>query len=351
MSYIDDIMGFDPTNLEAFQEPTSTSNFNENIYKTNPLKYSKSEDGHYRSIVKIIYNPLDVRKSIIKQENYFIQDAEGSLLVRSKLSNDDRECPIFKAWKKLWFSNDEDKKNWAKQMFDKSSSQWVLVQVLEDENQPELVGKILAWKLPKTIFTKMSAKMNPSPESKKAPVAIMDYLIGNPLEIDVAPGPDDPAQPERRQREINYDLCEFSGDYAPIIKVDGTPLFDDNELEIIENFVTAKANITKAKSNAKKEEAEKALEELKPQMRDLYSKAIEYLKENSFDIVKECGYNEWDEETTRRVMAWIESVSQMRDPKSTSTPATQATSTFEAQVPQNIPADPIAEMMGDDLPF
>ena len=60
----------------------------------------------------------------------------------------------------------------------------VLVQVLEDENQPELVGKILAWKLPKTIFTKMSAKMNPSPESKKAPVAIMDYLIGNPLEID-----------------------------------------------------------------------------------------------------------------------------------------------------------------------
>lgn len=81
MSYIDDIMGFDPTNLEAFQEPTSTANFNENIYKTNPLKYSKSEDGHYRSIVKIIYNPLDVRKSIIKQENYFIQDAEGSLQI------------------------------------------------------------------------------------------------------------------------------------------------------------------------------------------------------------------------------------------------------------------------------
>lgn len=103
-------------------------------------------------------------------------------------------------------------------MYDKTESQWVLVQILEDENQPELVGKIMVWKLPKAIFNKMTAKMNPSPESKKSPVPVMDYLIGLPLDLDVAPGPDDPKAPERKQREINYDLCDFDTEYAPIIK-------------------------------------------------------------------------------------------------------------------------------------
>ena len=81
-----------------------------------------------------------------------------------------------------------------------------------------------------------------------------------------------------------------------------------------------------------------------------FQNASLFIKENSFDIVKECGYNDWDEETTRRVMAWIENVSNMRDPKQAQ--VATPTSTFEAQVPtQEIPADPISDMMGDGCPF
>ena len=349
MSYIDDVMGFDPTNLEAFQEPVSNNSFDQNVYKTNPVKLSKAEDGHYRARVRVIYNPFDFRKSIVQQATYFLQDAQGSLLVRSKLGDNDKTCPIFTSWKKLWFSGDENKKNWAKQMYDKTESQWCLVQVLEDDNQPELVGKILAWKLPKTVFTKMSAKMNPSAESKKAPVPVMDYLMGLALELDVAPGPDDPTQPSRKQREISYDLCEFESDYTPITKVDGSQLFTDEELETIDSFVTARNEVTKGKSAAKRELAAKTVEDMKPTMRELYQKALDYLKEVAIDIVAECGYQEWDEATTVRVNAWIETVAQMQDPKQGATEGhTPAEEVYQTPVAAD---DPMAEVFGETAPF
>lgn len=361
MSYIDDIMGFNPSDLDAFQEQTGNSNFDANIYKTNPVKLSKAEDGHYRAKVRVIYNPFNFKQSIVAQRTYFIQDAEGSLLVRSKGASPDknvyRTCPFHQAWSKLWYAteNQEAKRAWSKQMLDSNNSQWVLVQVMEDENQPELVGKILAWKLPKTIFTKMTAKMKPSAESKKTPVPVMDYLIGLPLDLDVAPGPDDPQAPERKQREINYDLCEFDGDYMPIMKVDGTPLFEDAELDTIDAFVTARAEMVKGKSAAKREVAANTVKELTESIRALYQKAIDYLKENAFDLEKECGYQEWDEATTARVNRYLAAVVAMQDPKvavvgDTMTDAPDA----PAEVPQtptaDFAADPMAAMMGDNVP-
>ena len=88
-----------------------------------------------------------------------MNDQDGFFMVKSALANGDRNCPIFKAWKKLWFSGDETKKAWARQMFDKSESQWVLVQVIEDENRPEMVGQIKVMKLPKAIYVKLEALM------------------------------------------------------------------------------------------------------------------------------------------------------------------------------------------------
>ena len=351
MSYVDDIMGFDPTNLDAFQEPVQTASYDANIYKTNPVKFSKSEDGHYRAKIKAIYNPNDPKKSIVHQATYFIKDEEGSLLVRSKLGNGDKSCPLFTSWKKLWFTEDQEKKDWARKMYDKSESDWVLVQVLEDENQPELVGKFLAMKLPKSIYEKMIAKMKPSPESKKAPIPVMDYLVGLPIELDVKPGPDDKNAPERKQREISYDLCEFDTEYAPIIQVNGEPLFTDEELEQIDAFVTARAEVTKGKSAAKREAAQKQVEEMMPAIKELYKKATDYVLANSIDLVKECGYQEWDEATATRVQKWIDSVAKLQDPQN---PVSNAATTFDAPATAVADAEPTTEKNmsdPDDLPF
>ena len=349
--FIDDVMGFNPTDLNVFNTPEAQE-FNKNVYKTNP-KDSKAEDGHYRSKVRILYNPLDIKQSIVKQTTYAMNDAEGFFMVKSKLANNDRECPIFKSWKSLWFSGDENKKNWAKQMYDKSESQWVLVQILEDDNKPELKGQIKVMKLPKAIYVKLEALMNPAPETKKSPVPVMDYIFGRALEMDVTPGPDDAQHPERKQREIKYDLCAFEADPTPIIKVDGTAFFTDDELELIDTYNTARVDLTKAKTDKKKAEAQQILADNQNAIRELYKKVIEYLKENSIDLVKECAYQEWDEKTTTRVTNWINNVVNMQDPKS----VFGATSSKTVETPtETAPISDIDVMMGiaegeDDLPF
>ena len=133
-SVLDSLMGFDPSSLDVFQEKENQSNsFSENVYKTNP-KDSKSEDGNYHSKIKVLYNPLNPRESVQHQASYYIEDAQGGLVVRSKLGNGDKDCPLFKGWKKLWFSGDEAKKEWAHEMFNKSETNWVLVQIIEDDN-------------------------------------------------------------------------------------------------------------------------------------------------------------------------------------------------------------------------
>jgi hypothetical protein len=248
--FIDDVMGFNPTDLTIFNAPEAAST-NNTVYRTNP-KDSKAEDGHYRSKLRVIYNPNDIKQSIVKQATYAMNDQDGFFMVKSALANGDRNCPIFKAWKKLWFSGDETKKAWARQMFDKSESQWCLVQILEDDNRPEMVGQIKVMKLPKAIYVKLEALMNPSPESKKTPVPVMDYIFGRVLEMDVTPGPDDPQHPERKNREIKYDLCSFETDPTPVIKVDGTPFFTDDELELIETYNNARNDLAKDKATARR---------------------------------------------------------------------------------------------------
>lgn len=349
--FIDDVMGFNPADMTVFNEP-ETSDFNQNVYKTNP-KDSKSEDGNYRSRIRVLVNPFDPKQSIVKQATYAMKDSEGFFMVKSKLGNGDKDCPLFKGWKKLWFSGDEDKKEWAKKMYDKTESQWCLVQILQDVNRPELAGQIKVMKLPKAIFVKLSALMNPAPEANKAPVPVMDYLFGRELEMDVTPGPDDPQHPERKQREIKYDLCQFGNDPTPIIKTDGTQFFTDDELELIENYNAARVDLTKEKATAKKKaEAKTFIEENTAAVRGLYAKAIDYLKANAIDLVKECTYQPWDDATTARVQNWIELVDAMQDPATVSpdtkpaeTPATPA----EASQPTPA-ADPLADFLGDDMP-
>lgn len=332
--FLDEIMGFDPSNLNAFQEPTGSANEDPQIYNTNPVKLSKTEDGHYHASVRVLYNPFNIKESVIKQVIYRMQDEAGFFSANSSLAVGDKNCQLFKAWKKLHFAKKQDgsedtvRKAWGDEKYVKRESRWVLVQILEDENQPELVGQIKAWKLPKAVWTKMDAKMNPSPDSKKTPVALMDYLFGPVLTLDVAPGPDDKDHPERKQREISYDLCEFESDPTPIVMAtdDGSEaLFTDEELEQIEAYFNAKGTIAKESAKPKTKTTEKKISEaeaeiktLTPEIKKLYLKAIAYMKQHAFDIAEKFGYKPWDAELTARVQNWIDRVAKMEDPASPS---------------------------------
>lgn len=362
LDMVDQLLGFDPRNLSAFQEKGPRQD--PNIYKTNP-KDSKAEDGVYRSVVKVILNPFNLQESIIPQTTYYLKSQDGSRLVRSSLSLDDRNCPIFRAWKRHWFSGDETRKEFAKKMFDQNNSQWVLVQILEDENKPELVGQFKVMKLAKDIYDKINTRMNPSSASKALPYPVMDYVIGLALNIEVQPGPDDPKAPERKQREISYSLSNL-GDYATVIKTDGTQLLTEEEIELVDTYVNAINDSQNGKTEKKKKDALKALEEVKPQIRPIYAKVAQYVRENVKDaatgeelnVAKYCGYQPWDDDTKDFVSKWIEIVDAQIDPstisydefKKAQTNATQAVVAVETAEPEKV-EEVAKEEEEDGLPF
>ncbi len=356
MTSLDELMGFDPSNLTIFNEPSST-NTDERIYSTQP-KLSKSEDGAYRSRIRLLFNPFDFKQSIIKVQTYWVQDENGGITVPSSLSIGDRSCPIFTGWKKLWYVGEEgsqerkESQDYARKYFNNTTQNWVLVQIIEDDNQPELVGQFKFWKLPSKILTKLTAKMNPSAEVKKAPEPLMDYLFGKVLELTVTPGPDDPKDATRKNREISYDISEFEADITPIINANGSAFFAEDEMELIEQYAAAKKKILKFKPENRPAEIQKLAEsELTGKIKELYAKAIEFMK--TAPDVSDMGYKPWSEELTTRVQAWVDKVVSRINP--TSKPS-EAESIFN-QSPNSTGMD-MMDMMGtpiddkeDDLPF
>lgn len=350
---VDDIMGFNPQDLTAFQEKGPKAD--PNIYKTNP-KNAKSDDGVYRSKIKLILNPFAPKESVIDQAQYWLNMMDGSLAVRSCLSEGDKNCPLFKAWKRLWFSGDEAKKDFSKKVYDKTESKWVLCQILEDENFPELVGQIRVMKLAKDIYEKLMARMKPSAASGKAPYPVMDYVIGLALDMEVQPGPDDPSAPERKQREISYSLCNF-GDYATCIKTDGTPILTEDEIELVDSYVQAINDAQNGKTDKKRQAGAAALEKIKPQIKPIYEKVITYIADNvidvntgeKLDIQKYCGFQPWDNATRTAVEHFTEMTDACIDPSTMTYEQFKAAQNAAASGVAAAPANP-APVQTDEAP-
>lgn len=362
-SFIDEVMDFDPQRDErVFTQVSESANVDSKIYKTLP-KTSKSEDGHYHAKIRFVMNPFDSKQSLVHQVRYSMQDENGFFSAISPLSIGDKNCPLFKAWKTLHFSGDAAKDEFAKKEWEKRESDWGLVQIIEDENFPELVGQFKIMKFARDIVEKINAKMNPSKDSKKGALRLNDYLFGNVLEMDVKPGPKDPQHPERETREISYAVCDFSSDIQPIIKTDGTPLFDEDQVEVIENYSKAynyvKAQLAKSSVEDKTEKEKAALQKaqdkmdgLKEQMREMYTTAIEYAKENCPSLIDECSYKPWDELLSARVQKWIDY--KLAQANGTALPSAPVAQTVPlTSVPASKPAPKVEETAAedDDLPF
>ena len=72
-----DILNFNPSQLSAFNDEQKTSRAsNPMIYKTKPDE-SKSSDGVYRSTIRVIYNPFDLKlpEVLIKSVVYAFKPA------------------------------------------------------------------------------------------------------------------------------------------------------------------------------------------------------------------------------------------------------------------------------------
>ena len=354
----DDILAFDPSQL-AVNNPVEAprQGGNKNVYRPRPVD-SKSEDGVYRAQIKVIYNPFDLRRSVLEQQSYALQDANGWFTVVSSLTNNDTNCPVFKAWKTCHYSKDEalqnqakTKENGGKALFDKRYARYATIQVLDDPNNPELNGKYMFWKLPKSIWDIINAKMSPSKESGKASIPVMDFLFGRAIELEVIPGPDDKNAPERKTRETKY-MGELTDEVVSCTNPDGSPLLNDEEQEILDTYVKAMTKVWKTKSPDERAEMMKTInaDENTKALGKIYKRVIEEIKSFCPDLNASLGYKEWTPEVKARVEAWINIVLSGNDPASSApvvaaTPATAPVETTNTTPAASDDEDP------DDLPF
>lgn len=363
-----EILGFDPTQLDVLnQNETNKSAGNPLIYKTSPAT-SKSEDGRYRCTIKVVYNPFNLRQSVLEQQSYAMQDSNGWFTVVSSLTNQDTSCPIFKAWKKCHFADkDKELQLWKQaakkeeggnQLFDKRFARYVVVQVLEDNNKPETVGKFLFWKMPKTVWDIIQAKMTPSAESKKAKIPVMDFLFGRSIDLEVIPGEGQPGD-EKYNRDTKY-IAELSEDVVSCTNPDGSPLLNDNEQVILDNYVAAIKNVWKEKDPAKRAELEAEIngDSNTVELRKLYGKVLERIKGFCPNLIDELGYKPWTPEVTARVQKWIDIVLSGNNPATASeTPTTATNIGTDSTKGSEINEDPFQapettdEGEADDLPF
>lgn len=316
------ILNFNASDLMVERSMEKSSSL-DNFYKCNP-KLSKAEDGHYRSVIKVIYNPHNFMQSLVERQVYSMTDENGWFSVVSSLSNNDTSCPIFKAWKSLRYSKDPVKESWAAPeskggmgWFNKKTERWVTIQVIEDENQPELVGRYLFWKLPAAIWRMIDAKQNPSPESGKTPIPVFDFLIGRAVELDVTPGPDDPSDPSRKNREIKYDLSSLSEDPVQCINVDGSSLLTDDQQEVVDNYLDMMKKVWKTRSVEKRAQLLNEIQESETykNFEQFYeSEVLNKIKADCGNVYEELSYKPWDEQTTERVNAWLAKVTNGIDP-------------------------------------
>ena len=78
-----EILGFDPTQLTVFaQNDSPKTSSNPLIYRTRPAD-SVSEDHVYRATIKVVYNPYNLRQSVLEQQSYGLQDENGWFTVVS----------------------------------------------------------------------------------------------------------------------------------------------------------------------------------------------------------------------------------------------------------------------------
>lgn len=359
-----DILGFDPSQLSVFStgDKSGSGNYNKNIYTAKPSE-SKAEDGVYYAKIRVIYSPQNIKKSVLELQSYAMQDENGYFTADSSLTIDNKDCPIFKAWKKCRFAEEGSvlwkqqakKEDGGKQLFDKRFARYVTIQVLEDKNHPELQGSYMFWKLPKSIWEMINKKQHPSAESGNCPVPIMDFLFGYAIKLEVHPGPDDPKNPQRKTREISYH-GEFSKHPVSCTNPDGSSLLSLEEEEVLQKYVDAMEKVWDQEDPEKRAALLAKVNEdpNTAELRKIYKVVLEKIKEFCPDLNAELSWKPWDEALTKRVQNWIDIILSGNDPAKTSgAPLTAAT---EALLDDgNRTAGASADFAGtepeDDLPF
>lgn len=233
---------------EVLLNPKNTSSRSDNFYKPNP---ENGKDGVYKALIRFLPNIADPAKSKIQKYYVWLKDpVSGDSFPVDCPSTVGKKSILKDIFWKLKNSHSAADQELAEN-FSRKEDYYALIQVVKDQNQPELEGRIMIYKFPGKINQLLEAQLKPEFGDKINP---FDLFEGKLLGLNV----------RKVGKWNNYDMCSFVGDRCAI-QIDGKPM-------------------------------KKTKEDM--------AKITEYLKTGPQNL-SEFAYKEWDEETQEKVMRVI----------------------------------------------
>ena len=198
---------------------------------------TKGVAGVYKATVRFIPNLNNIPKSIIHKyvaylENPLTNEKRTLDSYRTLGKEKQKECPICQMFFKLYNEEDASLRQHDR-MFIQKDVYYGLVQVLEDDANPQNVGRILWWRFGKTVHEKLDQEKNPTKGKGHLPHDVFD---GRPFLVEVY-------KKGGKDGNNSYDRCKFfdyDEDEPGAVLIDGEKLtmdMDPNEAAkwIIEN--------------------------------------------------------------------------------------------------------------------
>lgn len=187
MNNLDEI--FAPTN--AVVEPE----------RKRPLEFNPSakgsKTGTYNAVVRFIPWHADPSKSVMKKEQIWLKDPisqKGRYIDSPKTVGE--QCVVTDLFWNLYNSQNAQLKDFAKAHISISPAYTALVQVITDEQNPELVGKIVPWRFKKSVWDKLFNESHPQMGVAYNP---FDIINGRYFSVKVV----------QKSGWNNYDQCLF----------------------------------------------------------------------------------------------------------------------------------------------
>lgn len=198
----DSLFSEEQTNLDAFKRTQRADN---NIYKP---KADNGKDGVYKAHIRFLPWYKNKQKSIVQKWSAWLVDP---------VTNKGRsvDCPssvgkpsdLYRMWKKLKESEDISKQQEAEK-FSRKLYCYSLVQILKDDNNPELVGKIMIFKYGKKIKDMIESEINPEIGAPKDP---FNLLNGRRYILHI----------KKNGKWDDVTTSRFDGDSYPYLIIDG----------------------------------------------------------------------------------------------------------------------------------
>jgi len=200
-------------------------------YSTFKPEANSGKDGVYKAVVKFVPWHKDVKKSIMKKWSTWMTNPEDntskSVDCPSSIGKKSIIQDLFWKFKK----SDSVAEQKISENFSRREKYASLVQIVKDDNNPDNVGKILAWPYGSKVYNKLQAELKPEYGKPHNP---FDLFESKPFIVHVT----------KVAGYNNYDNCKFAEERTAITINGETMSKTPGDMEKIKNYLNESPDLS-----------------------------------------------------------------------------------------------------------